>query len=136
MRRTSRPSTRSRLRSALADTSPDGVRDAVRGVFVAIIAIVILTGMLFIGTLLVRGALTGVYHFTVAAIPWMWRACLRDPWLFLALFIAILLVWTRPWDGLGGGADDDLPRRGSHVKSVERSPRLSRRVSAQHGHVI
>ncbi len=129
MRRPSRPSTRSRLRSALADTSPDGVRDAVRGVFVAIIAIVILTVMLFIGTLLVRGALTGVYHFTVAAIPWMWQACLRDPWLFLALFIAILLVWTQPWNGLGGGTDEDLPRRGSHLKSVNRSSRQARRKS-------
>ena len=119
----------SRPRSPLTGGPPIPVRDAVRNMFVAIAWTIIFVIAVMIVAILVRVAFVALYQFTTETIPQWCLACLRDPWLFLAIIVAALIVWSQPWKNFRSSGEPDLPRRGSHLKTVERSSRLARRRS-------
>lgn len=125
MRRSNRPnglrgshssgmSDRESLREQLA--SLGGTKEIVRQGFVWFFTFLVLAAVVGIITALVRLGFQFLWQFVITGIPAIGMAIWADPWLVLALVIAALLAWSRPWEGY---LDDSelLPRRGSHVQN-------------------
>jgi hypothetical protein len=114
--RTNRSSTSSRgesFRRRLGSSAD--ARDAVRKMFVGLFAFVVLAIVLSLITALVRLVFTFGWGFVVNGIPAIAQMFWADPWLFLALAVAALLAWSRPWEDFQEPGDPP-PRRGPRVE--------------------
>jgi hypothetical protein len=89
-------------------------RDAVRKVFLGMFGFVLVAVFLLIVTALVRLAFVFILGVFLLGIPAIGQIVRADPWVILALVIAALLAWSRPWED--HASDGEVPRRGSHVQ--------------------
>lgn len=98
------------------------MRQLVFGIFVLIFLAIVAAILVFIATVVLRFGLSFAYAFVVESVPRMLAVLRADPWYIPALIIAVLLVWSYPWE-LEGGEFNPV-RRGRQITS--RRPALSR----------
>src|SRR5207237_324078 len=97
------------------------MRQTVGGIFALIIGLAAAMVFVFITTLFVRGSFALLHAFVVDGIPSILRALGNDPWLVVALVIALLFLWSHP--GGHGGHMPGQVRRGRKVTNVRTAPR-------------
>lgn len=81
-------------------------------IFIALVGMV----LVFIATVILRGAFTVAHGFTTQGVPAILRAIAADPWYIPAIIIAVLVVWSYPWEQGGQGTNYPV-RRGRQVNS-------------------
>lgn len=98
-------------------------REMVKWGFIHFAIFVLVVAVMLLITSVMRGILTGVGNAIFVGIPTMIVAVYYDPWLVIAFILAVLFVWSRPWEELGidfsswwgGGGDNPRVRRGSRL---------------------
>ena len=110
-------------------------REVVKWCFVHFAIFVLVLIVMLLITRLMRAIMGGVGTAIFVGIPATIVEVYHDPWLIIAFILAVLFVWSRPWEEFGidfsswwGGEDKPRVRRGSEL---ERSGRWGRRHTDQ-----
>lgn len=97
------------------------MREQVRLFLCLLGALAMAAAAVLVVTAIVRAGMTAAFVFVVKGIPAMLLLVSRDPLLILAVIIAAIIVWARPWEP----HSDDAPsiRRGRELLSLGKTPR-------------
>ena len=85
----------------------------VRKIFLAMYAVAAFAVTLIVITVAVRFGMFLVFYAALVVVVGFAMWLVTDPVAIVALLIAILLVWTRPWET--HDPPEDRPRRGSRL---------------------
>lgn len=97
------------------------MRSFVFQIFARIFATAVLAVLIFLVTVGIRGGFSVLYQFSTHGLPVIGQTLLSDPWYVVALILAMLLVWSWPWET--ESQDRSPVRRGRVVSDYSRVAR-------------
>lgn len=86
--------------------------------FIAVVAAIVV----FIATVIVRGGISVLHAVAANGMPRVIAVLSADPWYVVALIIAVLFLWSYPWELENGGPSSPV-RRGRQVANLSAARR-------------
>jgi hypothetical protein len=92
-------------------------RNLVRVVLVVCLVLAICFVAVLIATAIIRVGLAYMFQFFVAGVSAMVAAVVNDPYLIIAITLAILILWAIPWESILELHEEDPLVRGRSVEN-------------------
>ena len=100
------------------------MRQSIFQIFSLILAVAVAAVIVFIATVIIRGGMTFLFSLLVESLPKALGILLTDPVYIVALIVAVLLVWSYPWEQDGDHAPNPV-RRGRQITHLPAANRYA-----------